>query len=331
MQEGLLLPVDDMLNTPALDENVPFKDVFVPGVLDLYVKDGVRYLIPYDTSPVMFWYNKDIFEAAGIAQPPDTWEQFLVDLQKIKDAGYVPLAVEADGGDYNMFYFQYLVQRLKGKGFLLNAIQDKTGEAWKDPAFTEALTMIRELWDKGYIPPESLGYQWPAAQQTVATGKAAMELVGGWLPNELSPVTGPDFNWGGFNFPAVEGGVGKHTDLQQWTLAFGILKDTKHPAEAQEFIKFILTTESQKRLGQAWQGVVRKGVDWPEPMMDGARASEAATGVLDHVDGGTALYAEFTKNVLYTNALAVFLGQMPVSDFADKMSADAKNYWDNKQ
>jgi ABC-type glycerol-3-phosphate transport system substrate-binding protein len=330
MQEGLLLPIDDMLNTTALDENVPFKDVFVPGVLDLYIKDGVRYLMPYDVSPVMFWYNKDIFEKAGIAQPPATWDEFLVDLQKIKDAGYEPLAIEADGGDYNMFYFQYLVQRMKGKGFLLNAIEDKTGEAWKDPAFTDALTMIRELWDKEFIPKASLGYQWPAAQQTVATGKTAMELVGGWLPNELSPITGPDFNWGGFNFPAVEGGAGKVTDLQQWLLAFGVLKDSAHPQEAQEFLKFVMTKESQQRLSDALQGVVRKGVNWPEPMADGAIASENATDVLDHVDGGTALYAEFTKNVLYTNVLAVFLGQMPVADFPDKMSSDAKNYWSNK-
>lgn len=90
MQEGLLIPLDDMLASTALDENVPFKDVFFPGTLDLYIKDGKHYLMPYDDSPVMFWYNKDIFDKAGIAQPPVTWDEFLTDLQKIKDAGYVP-------------------------------------------------------------------------------------------------------------------------------------------------------------------------------------------------------------------------------------------------
>jgi raffinose/stachyose/melibiose transport system substrate-binding protein len=51
MQEGLLLPLDDLLGTTALDEEVPFKDVFNPGTLDLYVMDGVHYLMPYDDSP----------------------------------------------------------------------------------------------------------------------------------------------------------------------------------------------------------------------------------------------------------------------------------------
>lgn len=327
MREELLLPLDDMLNSNALDEAVPFKNVFNPGTLDLYAVDGVHYLMPYDDSPVMFWYNKDIFTKAGIAAPPTTWDEFLVDLQKIKDAGYVPLAIEGDGGDYNMFYFNYLVQRIKGKGFIYSAIQDKTGEIWKDPVFTDVLTMLRDLWDKGFIPPESLGYQWPAAQQTLATGTAAMELCGGWLPNELSDMAGPDFKWGGFNFPAVPGGVGKVTDLQQWLLAFGILKDTAHPEEAKAFLKFVMTTESQTRLTEALQGAVRKGVKWPAAMADGATASEIATAVLDHNDGGTANYAEFTKNVYYANVEPVFLGQATIADFAAKMSADAKNYW----
>jgi len=330
MQEGLLLPIDDMLTTEALDEKVPFKDVFNPGTLDLYVKGGVHYLMPYDDSPVMFWYNKDAFTKAGISAPPATWDEFLADLQKLKDAGYVPLAIEADGGDYNMFYFNYIVARIKGKGFVMSAIEDKTGEKWKDPVFTQALTMIKELWDKGFIPPESLGYQWPAAQQTLATGKSAMELCGGWLPNELSEMAGPDFKWGGFNFPAISGGAGKSTDLQQWLLAMGILKDSKYPAEAKMFLKFVMTTESQNRLVQAIQGPVRKGIKWATPMADGAAASEQASAVLDHNDGGTALYAEFTKNVLYTNVLDVFLGTKPVEGFADTMSAAAKNYWASK-
>ena len=116
MQQGLLLPLDDMLNSPDLDTpGAAFKDQFNPGTLDLYVKDGVHYLMPYDDSPVMFWYNKDIFTKAGISAPPATWDDFTADLQKIKDAGYVPLAVESDGGDYNIFYFQYLVERFKGQ------------------------------------------------------------------------------------------------------------------------------------------------------------------------------------------------------------------------
>ena len=78
---------------------------------------------------------------------------------------------------------------------------------------------------------------------------------------------------------------------------------------------------------QIVKGVVRKGVAWPAAMADGAKASEAATVVLDHADGGTALHAEFAKNLFQATVVKVFLGQEAISDFPAQMSADAKNYW----
>ena len=68
MREGMLLPLDDILASTALDENVTLKEVFNPGVIDVYVMGGKHYLLPYDDSPVMFWYNKDLFAKAGIAK-----------------------------------------------------------------------------------------------------------------------------------------------------------------------------------------------------------------------------------------------------------------------
>ena len=39
------------------------------------------------------WYNKELFEKAGIDAPPATWDEFLADVQKLKDAGITPIAV----------------------------------------------------------------------------------------------------------------------------------------------------------------------------------------------------------------------------------------------
>jgi hypothetical protein len=110
-------------------------------------------------------------------------------------------------------------------------------------------------------------------------------------------------------------------------LAMAVLKATTHPAEAQAFLKFVMSNASETRLTQAIQGPVRKGVTWATPMADGAAASTNATAVLDQADGGTALYAEYTKNVLYADVLPVFLGQATIAAFPAKISADAKAYW----
>ena len=68
-------------------------------------------------------------------------------------------------------------------------------------------------------------------------------------------------------------------------------------------------------------------MQWPTTTADGFTAAAHATTVLDHTDGGSALYAEYIKNVLYADYLAVFLNKASIADFPAKISADAKNYW----
>ncbi len=62
-------------------------------------------------------------------------------------------------------------------------------------------------------------------------------------------------------------------------------------------------------------------------MADGAAASTNATLALDHADGGTALYAEYTTNVLFADYTKGFLGTLSIPDFITKLSADSKTYW----
>ena len=39
--------------------------------------NGKQYAIPYSVGVVGFWYNKELFEQAGITSPPKTWPQFM--------------------------------------------------------------------------------------------------------------------------------------------------------------------------------------------------------------------------------------------------------------
>lgn len=330
MSEGMGYPLDEFLTQKALDEDVSISEVFTPGVLDTFLFQGKHYLWPYINNPVMWWYNKDIFDEVGV-QPPKTWDELLEISQKIKDAGYTAIVVEGDVFDYNMFIYGYYLQRLKGNGYLLSVIEDKTGEKWKEQPIIDAMRAMRELWDKGYIPAESAGQVWPAGQTTLATGESAMELCGGWLPTELRDTAGPDFRWGGFPFPEIEGGVGKITELHSWLLAFMILKDTEHPQEAFEFLKFIMTKENQTKMAQeALVGVTRVGVAWAEAIKDGEIAAANATGAVMYVDGAYAYHAEYVTNVLTPVFMEAFYGKITPEEFAEKMAEKSKEYWASK-
>jgi raffinose/stachyose/melibiose transport system substrate-binding protein len=131
MQERMGLALNDYLETPALDEDVPLKDVFLPGTLDLFALDGNIYLLPYIYNTVQFWYDKRIFEEAGV-EVPKTWDEFLAVNEKIREAGYEAIAAEGNEPGYSTFYIANMVARMKGPGFLLKTVEDKTGEMWRD-------------------------------------------------------------------------------------------------------------------------------------------------------------------------------------------------------
>ena len=42
-----------------------------PGAMSIYQYKGAQYGIPWDMGMIGFWYNKDLFEKAGITTPPD--------------------------------------------------------------------------------------------------------------------------------------------------------------------------------------------------------------------------------------------------------------------
>jgi raffinose/stachyose/melibiose transport system substrate-binding protein len=209
MGEGMGYRLNDLIKgAKSLDDKVPFADIFVPGTLEQNkAPDGSIYLVPYILITVAFWYDNRIFEKAGVSDPA-TWQDFMRVCEKIKQSGVTAVAADGQADQYLEMYFYHLAQRFEGSGFLLKAAEDKTGAAWGHPSIKKSLDMCAEVRDKYFIEGWE-GFVWPAGQMELAVGNAAMELCGSWLPNELKTATDPDFDWGGFAFPAVSGGKGK--------------------------------------------------------------------------------------------------------------------------
>ena len=327
---GMALDLTSLLDSTALDEDVPLRDVFVPGVLNMFDLDGKTYLLPYIYNTGQFFYSKDIFEKAGVGEI-NTWDDLLTACDQVNAAGFNMLAIEGTEPGYNTNYLIYILARLKGVGWVTQAANDPTGEMWKDPAVLQAAQMSKELWERGCIPEVSAGYKWPQAQQTIAAGETAAELVGSWLPTELLSATGPDFKWGALNFPELEGGVGKSTDMMAFILSFMILKDSEHPAEASELLKFLVTKESQQLMVEKGVvGVTRKGVAWPANIAEAQIAAENATAVFGEGDGLQGSNAEYWTKVLRDPNNSMFVGQMTPEEFVDGLVADTIAFWANK-
>jgi ABC-type glycerol-3-phosphate transport system substrate-binding protein len=331
MSAGLGYPLNDFLKEKAADEAGTVESVFVPGVLHMFDKDGKTYLLPYIYNTAQFFYDQALFDSLKLSAPK-TWDEFLGLCESLKKAGKAPIAVEGDIQFYNDVYFTYLIERLKGIGWMRRAANDKSGEMWKDPAVLKAARMERDLWDKTYIPAVSKGYKWPAGQQTLAAGDSAMELVGSWLPTELASAVGKDFVWGGFPFPEVQGAPGKSGDMIAVNLSFMVLKDAQHPKEALKFLKFAMTKDNMTAMAtQGIVGVTRKGVEWPSNLKGAQKAAETANVVFGDGDGLQSSNTELWVKVIRDPHNDMFVGVISPEQFVDKLVNGTKDYWKNKK
>lgn len=327
MAAGYGYPLNEYLDMPAVGEDMAVRDVFVPGVLDLFALEDNVYLWPYVYNTVQFWYNKGMFEEVGV-EVPTTWEEFIAVNDALLAAGYAPIAAESDIAFYQIDYLTYQIARIKGPGFLLATVEDPTGEMWRDPVYLEAAQRIRDLWDMGHIPEDTVGYLWPSGQQTLGFGESAMELVGSWLPIELADLVEEDFQWGGFNFPMIGDGEGDNNDLMVALLAFMIMKDTEHADVIFDFLNFTMTLENQQKMAdEALVGSTRRDVVWADAIADGAVAAANATNVFGLSDGVVALYPEYANNILYVNNRALFLGELTPEEFVEAMATQSAEFW----
>ena len=103
-------------------------------------------------------------------------------------------------------WFGYSLARHVGEAGVVDIV---TNGLWaEEPGVLAMAKQYEELATLGYISPYIATNVWPQGQNVeLALGEAAMYLNGTWLPNEVSEIAGPDFNWGFFSYPSVPGGV----------------------------------------------------------------------------------------------------------------------------
>ena len=155
------------------------------------------------------YYNKDLFSKAGSTEEPKTWDEFLADCKKLKDAGIQPIVM----GDKDQYVMQFgLYQIAANEIYSKNPKYDdelRTG----DTSFTDkdtwdkVLTMYKQLYDEGYIDAsQSLGYGASQAIQDFIDGKAAMTFDGSFNAAALTATgEGGDFERGYFPIPSESG------------------------------------------------------------------------------------------------------------------------------
>jgi len=82
---GWVLPVKHFLDDSKLrDPDIDIKDFF-PIWLASFTVNGKLYGLPFDSYSGLLYYNKSMFKAAGIDNPPKTWNELKSDAEKLTD------------------------------------------------------------------------------------------------------------------------------------------------------------------------------------------------------------------------------------------------------
>ena len=212
--------------------------------------DDTLHTIPYQPSIFGFFYNKTLFDKAGVEGVPTTWEEMDAACAKLKEAGITPIT--ADDAYMTSFIGMHLARYI-GQDGVKSLV---TGEAsndvtvtWDDPKVLAAAESFADFADKGYFSKNIATNKYPAGQnQEFAPGEAAIVICGSWLPNEAKESVADDLEWGYFNYPSVPDGTDDSTANNIANQVFAINKDSKMADEAFELITYITTGEFDKKM-----------------------------------------------------------------------------------
>lgn len=236
------------------------------------VAGGKLKSIPYQPNLFEIFYNIEIFEEAGVEAVPTTWEEFVAAAEKIKEAGYIPFTSD---DAYVITNFGYQLARYIGVDGVKKVVDE--GLWAETPEVLLAAQDYAGLAEKGLLSETFGTAAWPTNQNgEFALGEAAMYLNGSWVPNEVKELTGDDFKWGCFAYPAVPNGKDGVEAANYGAQVFAINAKSEVAEEAFAIIEKITKGEFDAKLSVESVGIPADttNTEWPEklgavkPVMD---------------------------------------------------------------
>jgi glucose/mannose transport system substrate-binding protein len=256
IDQGLLNNVDDV----ATKEN--WDKMFPQSIVDSIKIKGHYYAAPVDIHmPAWFFYSKPVFQKAGITAEPQNFDQFVGDLDKLKAAGVIPLALGGQAWQEKIT-FDAIFANVGGPDLYLKVYRDRDVNAVNSAAFKNVLASFKRL--HAYVDPGSPGRNWNDATALVISGKAGVQIMGDWAKGEFSAanqVAGKDFGC----FP----GFGPRAPYQVAGDVFVFPKtDDPNAVKAQKLLATVMTSPAAQVAFSAKKGSIPIRSDIDESSLD---------------------------------------------------------------
>lgn len=216
------------------------KDDIIEGTIRSAIVDGKVYGLALKTGTLALQYNRDVLRKYGYDPDkdiPKTWDELLKISQDITARGKgenYGFMVDAVPGLGSMFRFHPLLLQLG-----INYGTDQGEATFDSPAHIKAYEFARAL-SQTSPPGATAMTDENQALQVVHTGKAAFQFDGPW---QIDWAKQNKCDCGYARLPLPEGGKTGNTIIGN--AIYSVLRDTKHPVEAEAFVKFLGSPEGQ--------------------------------------------------------------------------------------
>ncbi|PQJ59896.1 sugar ABC transporter substrate-binding protein [Vibrio chagasii] len=216
-------------------------DDLLPAVVTKVMKwDGEYVAVPVNVHRVNWlWANPEVLEKSGVTVPT-TLDEFFVAADKIKAAGFIPLA---HGGQpwQDATVFEAVALDVLGSEDYNKAFVDLDMDVLSGDKMVDVFTKFKKMRD--YIDSNSPGRDWNVATSMVINGEAAMQIMGDWAKGEFTAagkVPGKDYICA--PAPGTDGQFTFNID----SFAFFELGDKENQKAQQDLAKTILTKDFQE-------------------------------------------------------------------------------------
>lgn len=231
---GALLPITQIIGGDGIAI-----DKLPQTLVESYAFEGVQYGVPRDFDAIAIYYNKKLFDDAGVAYPTDewTWDDFRAAAEKLtnKDAGIWGVGMQTSFQE-NWINFIY-----QNDGTLLNA--DLTKVVLTEPAADEAIQYITKFFTDELTPSIAVQQSNPVAETLFPAGQVAFIPAGSFRAATYGAL---DLDLGVAPLP---------TGKKKATITHGvsnvIWKGASNPGAALEWVKWLHGEEAETILGKS--------------------------------------------------------------------------------
>ncbi len=237
VSKGVLEPLDDLISQDGVDLSK------YNGITDQVTVDGKLYELPFRSDVWVLYYNKDVFDNAGVDYPTNdmTWDEYDELARAITDT---TAGSEVYGAHYHTWRSTIqLMGILDGKHTAVDGEYE-----WTKPYYEMVLAEQKDGVCQDYATLKTQGLHYSDA---FAQGNVGMLNMGTWFISTLiQKIQSGEYtdcaNWGMVKYPHAEG-VEAGSTLATIT-ALSIPTSAPHKDEAWEFVKFVTGEEGAQVL-----------------------------------------------------------------------------------